>query len=414
MESEHQYPSADGRRYVMDLKPGVGVRDAADSAYNDFAHTDRVDNFTVMEVTLKSRCHGHQLEGMAYPITPVGMHYLLIHYDIPHIDESTYRVNVRGLVDNPLSLDMQNIRSRPKVTMPVTMECAGNGRLNQKFRLWQHVPWNNEAIGTAEWTGTPLRAVLEEAGLKEGAVDVVFTGRDKGIQGGQVQYFQRSLSVDQAMAEEVFLAYEINGQTLPPQHGFPLRLVVPGWLGMTNVKWLDSIEVIPSKFEGSQMKWYSFASNDDDPNRIPCTRQKVRSLMIPPGIPDFFTRYRYLEESDAVELRGRAWSGSGPIHSVEVSTDGGTTWAPASLGVPVGKFAWVEWTFSWEKPARGRHLLRVRATDSEGNQQLDDDSAHDYYAMDITKPQYVDVVVLPAGALTPGFAVGVPIQFPTL
>jgi DMSO/TMAO reductase YedYZ molybdopterin-dependent catalytic subunit len=414
MESERTAPRADGRRYVMDLKPGVGVRAAGDPAFEDFAHTDRLDNFTVMEVTLKSRCHGHQMEGLAYPITPIGMHYLLIHYDIPQIDESTYRLNVRGLVDKPLSLDMQDIRSRPKVTMPVTMECAGNGRLNQKFRLWPHVPWNNEAIGTAEWAGTPLRGVLEAAGLKDDAVDVVFTGLDKGIQGQQVQYFQRGLSVEQAMAEEVFLAYEINGQSLPPQHGFPLRLIVPGWLGMTNVKWLDSIEVIPTKFAGSQMMWYSFATNDDDPDRIPCTYMRVRSLMIPPGIPDFFTRYRYLDESPAVELRGRAWAGKSSIHSVEVSTDGGATWAPAKLGVPVGKFAWVEWSFTWEKPTRGRHVLRVRATDADGNKQLDDDSAHDYYAMDVTKPQYVDVVVLPAGALTPGFAVGVPIQFPTL
>ncbi|CAF1670247.1 unnamed protein product, partial [Didymodactylos carnosus] len=111
------------------------------------------------------------------------------------------------------------------------------------------------------------------------------------------------------MAPEVLLAYEINGQTLPPQHGFPLRLIVPGWLGMTNVKWLSSIEVIPTKFTGLQMKWYSLAANDDDPNRIPLTHMKVRSLMIPPGVPDFFTRYRWLEETSTVELRGRAWAG---------------------------------------------------------------------------------------------------------
>jgi len=285
------YPTADGQRYVLDMVPGR-FRLADSTACDDAYHTNRVDNFTSMEVTLKSRCHGHPHEGLAYPITPIGMHYLLIHFDIPHIDEATYHVKVCGLVSNPLSLDMNNIRSRPKVTMPVTMECAGNGRIKQRYRLWTHVPWNNEAIGTAEWTGTPLRAILEEAGVKlDTAVDVVFTGRDKGIQGQQVcsttgkrehadgcrqvQYFQRSLSVQQAMAEEVFLAYEINGQPLPPQHGFPLRLIVPGWLGMTNVKWLDSIEVISSKFNGSQMKWYSHAINDDDPSRIPCTLQQV-------------------------------------------------------------------------------------------------------------------------------------------
>ena len=161
---------------------------------------DRPD-ITPDELQLAVRNHSMPLEALRYPITPIGMHYLLIHYDIPQVDESTYRLNVRGLVNKALSLDMQDIRSRPKVTMPVTMECAGNGRLNQKFRLWPHVPWNNEAIGTAEWTGTPLRGVLEAAGLKDDAVDIVFTGLDKGIQGQEVQHYQRGLSVEQAMAE---------------------------------------------------------------------------------------------------------------------------------------------------------------------------------------------------------------------
>src|SRR5262249_15021678 len=234
---------------------------------------------------VKSRCHGHHLEGLTYPITPIGMHYLLIHYDIPEIDEATYRVRVEGLVKNKLSLDMMNIRKRPKVTMPVTMECAGSGRIHQRFRLWPHVPWNYDAIGTAEWTGTPLRAVLQEAGLQDDAIEILFTGRDKGIQGQQVQYFQRSLSIEQAMNEDVLLAYEINGLPLPPQHGFPLRLIVPGWLGMTNVKWLDSIEATSTRLTDRQMKWYSYATDDNDPNRIPCTLQQVRALMIPPRRP---------------------------------------------------------------------------------------------------------------------------------
>lgn len=164
------------------------------------------------------------------------MHYLLIHYDIPKIDEAKYAVHVTGLVDRKLTLDMANIRARPKVKMPVTMECGGNGRMGQLHRLWAHVPWNREAIGTAEWAGTPLRPILEEAGVQDGAIDVVFTGRDKGLQGNQVQFFQRSLTIQHALADEVFLAYEMNGQPLLPQHGFPLRLIVPGWLGMTNVK----------------------------------------------------------------------------------------------------------------------------------------------------------------------------------
>jgi len=135
--------------------------------------------------------------------------------------------------------------------------------------------------------------------------------------------------------------------------------------------------------------------------------------MIPPGIPDFFTRYRYMEECPSVELRGRAWAGPVPVRSVEVSIDGGDTWAFATLGNPVGKFAWVEWSFTWHNPTRGRYQLRVRATDAFHNNQHDNET-YDYYAMDITKPQYVDVMVLPVGALTPGAGIEVPIQFPSL
>ena len=131
--------------------------------------------------------------------------------------------------------------------------------------------------------------MLEEAGLEDDAVEILFTGQDKGIQGEQVQYFQRSLTVDYVMNpdNDVLLCYEINGQPLPPQHGFPLRLLVPGWLGMTNVKWIDSIEATSTRLTERQMKWYSYAQNDNDPNRHPATFQQVRAMMIPPGIPDF-------------------------------------------------------------------------------------------------------------------------------
>ena len=228
MSNDTSYPTANAKRFNLDVDLHADV-----PAYRDFQHTDRLDNFTVMEVAGKSRCHGMQLEGLAYPITPIGMHYLLIHYDIPMLDESTYRLKVDGLVKNKLSLDMEHIRSLPKVTIAATMECCGNGRASQRWRLWAHVPWNHDAIGTAEWTGTPLRSVLEEAGVQDDAVEILFTGLDTGIQGppdaAEVQHFQRSLTVDYAMdpANDVMLCYEINGLPLPPQHGFPLQAAGP-------------------------------------------------------------------------------------------------------------------------------------------------------------------------------------------
>lgn len=418
------YPTANGKRFTLEVSPDALKASRSENPdippYKDYQHTDRLDNFTVMEVAGKSRCHGMHLEGLTYPITPIGMHYLLIHYDVPEIDEKSYRVKVDGLVKNKLTLDMDYFRSKPKVTIPATMECCGNGRASQRWRLWAHVPWNHDAIGTAEWTGTPLRGVLEDAGVLDNAVEILFTGKDKGIQGppdgAEVQYFQRSLTVDYAMdpANDVLLCYEINGQPLPPQHGFPLRLLVPGWLGMTNVKWIDSIEAIDWRLTKNQMKWYSYAEDDNYKNLTMATFQQVRAMMIPPGIPDFVCRIRHLEETDAVRLRGRAWSGGRSIESVEVSVDGGDSWSPAKLDKPVGKWAWVGWSFTWENVTPGEYLLQCRATDSEGNTAKDDDFARDYYAMDNTMPHMVDVNVYPKGTLTTGNQIEMRFQFPSL
>lgn len=422
--TKQSYPTANGKRFTLEVPPAALAASRSENPdippYKDYQHTDRLDNFTVMEVAGKSRCHGMHLEGLTYPVTPIGMHYLLIHYDVPEIDEKTYQVKVGGLVKNKLNLDMDYFRSKPKVTIPATMECCGNGRASQRWRLWAHVPWNHDAIGTAEWTGTPLRGVLEDAGVLDNAVEILFTGKDKGIQGppdgAEVQHFQRSLTVDYAMdpANDVLLCYEINGQPLPPQHGFPLRLLVPGWLGMTNVKWIDSIEAIDWRLTKNQMKWYSYAEDDNYKNLTMATFQQVRAMMIPPGIPDFVCRIRHLEETDAVELRGRAWSGGRSIESVEVSVDGGDTWSPAKLDKPFGKWAWVGWSFTWKDVTPGEYLLQCRATDSEGNTAKDDDFARDYYAMDNTMPHMVDVNVYPKGTLTTGNQIELKFQFPSL
>src|SRR5436309_3464066 len=165
------------------------------------------------------------LEALRYPVTPVGLHYLLIHYDVPEVDADGWRLVVRG--ERELSLSLAELRERPQVELTVTMECAGNGRAQLDPRPASQ-PWLVEAVGTARWGGTPLRPLLEEAGMPEGAVEVLFTGLDRGIDGGIEQDFQRSLAVDEAVREELLLAYEMNGAPLPPQHGFPLRLGVPG------------------------------------------------------------------------------------------------------------------------------------------------------------------------------------------
>jgi DMSO/TMAO reductase YedYZ molybdopterin-dependent catalytic subunit len=322
---------------------------------------------TLEELQLAARNHGMQLEGLRYDITPIGMHYLLIHFDVPHVDERTFRLDLGGHVRRPLNLTLDEVWSRPRVTLPVTLECSGNGRARLSPRPISQ-PWLNEAVGTAEWTGTPLAPILDEAGVEDGAVEVVFTGHDRGIQGGIEQDYEFSVPIEEAMRPEVMLAYEINGQPLPPQHGFPLRVIVPGWYGMTHVKWLKRITVVTEPFAGYQkVEAYRVTEVQEDPGtRV--TRILPRSLMVPPGIPDFITRTRLLPPGPTV-LEGRAWSGTGPIERVEVSTDGGASWAPAALDPPVSEHAWRRWTFGWEPSQAGEYELASRASDAAGNTQ---------------------------------------------
>ena len=210
-------------------------------------------SFLREEVQLANRNRGMPLEALRYPVTPTGLHYLLTHFDIPYVDASSWRLKVEGLVSNPATLSLNDVKAMPKVTTAVTMECAGNGRAFMTPRAVSQ-PWHLEAISTAEWTGTPLKGVLREAGLRNSSVEVLFTGLDHGLEAGEFSYYQRSLSIDEASRDEVLLAYEMNGSPLEPQHGHPLRLVVPGWYGMTSMKWLGSVEVIASRSKGSRWR----------------------------------------------------------------------------------------------------------------------------------------------------------------
>jgi DMSO/TMAO reductase YedYZ molybdopterin-dependent catalytic subunit len=228
-------------------------------------------------------------------------------------------------------------------------------------------PWLEGAVGNAEWTGTPLAGVLERAGLEDDAVEVVLTGADRGVQDEVEHDYERSLPIDDAMRPEVLLAYEMNGAPLLPQHGFPIRVIVPGWYGMTSVKWLTRITVVTKPFEGYQQALaYRFTTSEVDIGR-PVTRMRPRSLMIAPGIPNFFTRERRLEAGPCT-LRGRAWSGRGAIERVEVSADGGGSWAEARTEPAAGPHAWIGWSFDWDA-APGSYELCSRATDATGATQ---------------------------------------------
>jgi DMSO/TMAO reductase YedYZ molybdopterin-dependent catalytic subunit len=324
------------------------------------------EGVTLQELQLAARNHAMPLEALRFPVTPVGLHYLLIHYDVPVVDPAGWSLRLGGHVERELSLGLEELQARPAAELTVTMECAGNGRAHLDPRPVSQ-PWLFEAVGTARWRGAPLRPLLEEAGIRAGAVEALFTGLDRGLEKGIDQRYQRSLQLDEAQRDEVLLAYEMNGEPLPPQHGFPLRLVVPGWYGMTNVKWLDSIEVLDRPFDGYQQAFAYKLRQAEDEAGEPVDRMLPRSLIIPPGIPDFHTRERAVEPGEHV-LEGRAWSGGGAVRQVEVSTDGGATWGQAELEPAEHRWAWRGWRFRWQAEP-GRHLLCSRARDEAGNEQ---------------------------------------------
>ena len=317
------------------------------------------------ELQLAARNHGMPLESLQWDITPPGLHYLLIHYDIPAIDPGTFELVIDGLVDKSLSLDLDALRSRPQISAVVTLECAGNGRAQLLPRPVSQ-PWLTEAVGTARWTGTPLSSLLREAGVADGAIDVIFTGADHGIERGQEQDYQRALPVAEAMGDGVMLAYEMNGAPLPPQHGAPLRLIVPGWYGMAHVKWLRRITVVAEPFDGFQMRAYRFRDSPDDPG-IPLTRIEPRALLIPPGFPDFMSRRRVVRSGDVL-IEGRAWSGWAEVTAVQISVDGGDTWESADLDPRLDSYGWARWSWTW-KAEPGSYLLSARAMDASGRTQ---------------------------------------------
>jgi DMSO/TMAO reductase YedYZ molybdopterin-dependent catalytic subunit len=321
------------------------------------------------ELQLAARNHGMPLEVLREPVTPIGLHYLLIHFDIPAVDPATWQLTLDGAVESERTFDLEALLAFPAHEVVATMECAGNGRV----RLAPHVvsqPWLQEAVGTGRWRGVRVRDVLEVAGISSNAVEVLFTGLDRGVEHGREQIFARSLPLELALDDDVLLAYDLNGAPLPPQHGFPLRLLVPGWYGMTNVKWLERITLLDEPFAGPQQTVSYRLRQTADEEGEPLSRILPRALLVPPGIPEFMSRARTVTAGRHL-LEGRAWSGHAPIAEVEVSDDDGATWRQATLEpAQLGPYAWVRFTAEWDAEP-GARVLACRARDASGLVQPD-------------------------------------------
>jgi DMSO/TMAO reductase YedYZ molybdopterin-dependent catalytic subunit len=330
---------------------------------------DPDEGISTEELALAARNHALPAEALRYDVTPPGLHYVLTHYDIPQADAASWVLIVTGAVDNQLRLDLSDIDAMTQHTVRVTLECAGNGRAadgsGSRPRPVSQ-PWLDGAVGTADWTGVRLTDVLDDAEPTDDAVSVVFVGADHGVERGVEQDYARALTMEQARTGDVLLATSMNGQPLPPQHGFPLRLVVPGWYGMASVKWLREIRLSERPFEGYQHDAYRLRQEPGEEG-VPVTRIEPRALIAPPGFPDFMSRARVVE-AGPVELRGRAWSGWAPVERVELSTDDGGTWSDCRLEDDFGPYAWRGFRATWHA-APGRATLRVRATDASGRVQ---------------------------------------------
>lgn len=314
---------------------------------------------------LANRNHGLPLELLRADITPAGAHYLLTHFDMPHLPDSTFRLEIGGAVRTQLRLSLEDLHAREQVEMPVTLECAGNGRAGHDPRH-RSMPWMYEAVGTALWRGTPLRPLLEDAGALEGVQDWAFIGADEGFDSGVRHHFARSLTPEEVARTEPLLVTGMNGQPLLPQHGAPLRLIVPGWYGMASVKWLTRIEALTERFDGfQQVRTYRYRTDRAQAGE-PVQDLRVKSLMVPPGLPDWYSRRRWLTPGP-VRLVGRAWTGRGR-RITGVTLDTGTERIGADLSAPLGPHAWVRWEATWDATP-GRHALRCIARDDSGAEQ---------------------------------------------
>lgn len=295
-------------------------------------------------------------------IVPNELFFVRDHSRTARIDASTWRLRVEGSgVSRPREFSYEEIVSMPSVTVTRFVECAGNGRSFFEAaygKKAQGGQWRLGAVGVAEWTGVPLREVLDRAGLKRTARDVMPEGLDE-------LRVRRPMPVGKALAGDTLLVYAMNGQTLPPDHGFPVRVLVPGWIGVANIKWVGRIEVseqpIHTPWNTDSYVMIGPGYRPDPPAKGPAlTFQAVKSAFELPWDGEIPAGPRL--------LRGRSWSGYGKIARVDVSLDRGITWQPARLREPNIAQAWVRWDLDWN-PQPGTYSLRARAADDAGHAQ---------------------------------------------
>jgi DMSO/TMAO reductase YedYZ molybdopterin-dependent catalytic subunit len=302
-------------------------------------------------------------------ITPTELFYVRTHFPIPNIDRDAWWVRIEGAVENPYAINYEQLLELRSVTIPVTLECAGNNRdfLQPKVK---GVQWHLGAVGTAEWTGVPLSILLDRAGVKANACEVILEGADGGMledaksPPGKL-HFVRSVPLEKARAD-VVLAYKMNGTDLLPEHGFPVRAIVPGWYAMASIKWLQRVIVTDQPFTGyyQTIDYAYWKRREQEAELTPLTEMQVKAEIAKPA------QGETVPANSSVRVHGAAWTSDGEIRKVELSTDGGATWNEVDLLGEAKPNAWRLWEFSWQTPAApGKQTLIARASDSMNRTQ---------------------------------------------
>jgi DMSO/TMAO reductase YedYZ molybdopterin-dependent catalytic subunit len=294
------------------------------------------------------------------PFTPIDQFFTTQHYGHPVIDPATYRLKVSGLVDKPLSLSLDELRKMKSAELVAGFECSGNRGPLQAL------------CGNGRWTGVPLRAVLDLAGVKPQALELVFFGADRGKEEVEFrtskyeveQQYGRSLPRDKALSAEPFLAYALNGSPLTRHQGSPLRLIVPGWYGAPNVKWLSEIHAQEDAYLGKfQARWYRTLKGEMINGEMKWTETAITHMN-----PKSFIA-RITAAGNRYKVVGVVLNDGTPIKSVEVKVDDGP-WQPATLDAATkDKYSWKLFTFAWNDPPKGEHTLVSRVTEVSGKVQ---------------------------------------------
>lgn len=301
-------------------------------------------------------------------ITPIEHFYTRTHVLIPTaLDAAGWTLRVEGEVATPLTLSVDEIRKLPAATVPVTLECAGNGRAFFEPKV-PGIQWERGAVGTARWTGVRLADLLQRAGVKSTGKFVVANGQDRGM--GTMPDFVRQVPMAKALDPATLIAYEMNGVPIPPVHGFPLRLIVPGWEGAYSVKWLTDLRVLDREFDGFWVATgYRYPTKRVKPGTpvaaadlAPLTGLAVKSLITQPLEGATVPR-------GPLAVAGFAWAGVDDIRSVDVSVDQGATWQPARLVGEQARYTWRRFEATVELTKPESRLIMSRATDSSGRVQ---------------------------------------------